>query len=318
MSILLSVIVPCYNVGPEIVALLEQITDQLDVDTELVLINDGSTDNTAQLIGNYIANRTNPQNIIFKDTANQGAAIARELGLSCATGEFVFFCDSDDIFAPDFIDTFKRYHESHPLAELLYFSSDIAVQSPTELVRTGHKVRYEEFHLFEDGEALLRFNLTREMYTAAVWTYIFKRSLASRSGAKFTFRKAHEDHLFTLKIILSALSIVAIPKVFYTQRTRQGSLTNSHKDISYLLDRITAANEAESFLAASRSSNIARYREWNFVGITTILRMNPNLLQALCKQKIGWVYFLTHANLLSASVFLRIKNKINWRMGRIF
>ncbi len=291
---ILSVIVPCFNVGSAIKNLMLEISDQMDADCELILINDGSTDDTARHIKEYLKKFTGTCSIEYRETKNNGAAQARQLGLGLAKGNFVYFCDSDDFFHEDFVSCFKKYYCSYPSMEMMFFSSEQAILRDTKLVRMSAKIEYDKVHTFAHGSELLSFNLLHGMFTAAVWTYIFRRELAARSGASFTPRSAHEDHMFTLSLTLSASLVVAIPELLYTQKIRSGSLTNSKKSPSYIIDRIEAFNEANSYLKKKNYINRKAYVKWSFLSIFDILKSNRELIFQVIFSKVGFSYFLSN------------------------
>ena len=88
-----SVIVPVFNSENYLEKCLDSILSQTLNDIELILINDGSTDNSLSIIKNYSRKYSN---IIYKSKKNEGQAIARNIGIEMATGEFICFVDSDD------------------------------------------------------------------------------------------------------------------------------------------------------------------------------------------------------------------------------
>ncbi|MBW6528258.1 glycosyltransferase [Sphingomonas sp. RHCKR7] len=288
--VFLSVVVPCYNVGPAIDELLAAVTAQMGDDDELVLVDDGSVDDTAARIRAFVARSPRGRQVVLKQTANAGAARARALGLSLARGEFVFFCDSDDLIDVDFIATLRRQQALHPAMDLMFFSSAMVTARDGRLVPVAPKVAYAEARRYEDGGELLAHHLRQRMYTAAVWTYVARRDLIERSGAAFTDRGAHEDHLFTLKVILAARLIVAVPDLLYRQRVRDGSLTNSRKSASYVIDRITAADEAMAALRDRPAALRRLYDDWSFYSVMWMLWDNRDLVGAVARTREGRAY----------------------------
>ena len=94
-SPLVSVVIPNYNCGDYIADCLESVIAQTYSNFEIIVIDDGSTDNSSQVLSNYVSR----VQVIY--TQNQGAATARNLGIASAKGEFIAFLDSDDIWAAD-------------------------------------------------------------------------------------------------------------------------------------------------------------------------------------------------------------------------
>lgn len=289
----LSIIVPCYNAGSAITSLLHVIAAQLSDDCELVLVNDGSTDDTSARIQAFIAQEAHGRQILLKETSNAGAARARATGLELARGAFVFFCDSDDLIGADFITHVRKQLALHPHMDLMFFSSNMVADGDDRLVPIASKVAYAQAREFAQGGALLTHHLRQGMYTAAVWTFVARRMLIVESGAAFTDRTAHEDHLFTLKLIMSARSIVAIPEVLYRQKVRMGSLTNSTKNALYIIERIAAYQEADRFL---RTVDAPRrlYGKWSFHAILSLMKDNRKLVPAVLGSGAGARFVSTH------------------------
>ncbi|SHL52450.1 glycosyltransferase family 2 protein [Chryseobacterium polytrichastri] len=101
-TISVSVIIPIYNAEKFLDETLESVIRQSLVDFELILINDGSTDNSAFICDNYLKKDKRVQYFMQE---NSGVSVARNLGLSYARGEYVFFLDSDDILDSEFLET---------------------------------------------------------------------------------------------------------------------------------------------------------------------------------------------------------------------
>ena len=302
---LLSIVVPCYNVGPAMLPLLQRVSAQMAADCELVLIDDGSSDGTANTVRAFQADYHGPGHIALTVTPNAGAAKARELGLSLARGRFVYFCDSDDIMRPTFVEVFRRALAQYPALDLLFFSSEIAVVEPGGMRRLGRKVEYDHQQVFDHGSALLEYNLRQHMHTAAVWTFVARRDLLQAAGASFTRRGAHEDHLFTLSTMLHARCVVALPDLLYTQTLRAGSLTNSAKNAQYITERISAFNEADALLRTSAPALRALYDAESFHAIAAMMAENRRLLPAVLADPVGLRYFVARAPRILARVSRR-------------
>ena len=97
-----SIIIPAYNAAAYLSRCLDSIFSQDYTDHEVIVINDGSTDGTASLLKDYIANHSNLQ--IVSQT-NQGISTARNQGINVAQGNYVMFVDSDDELMPHALST---------------------------------------------------------------------------------------------------------------------------------------------------------------------------------------------------------------------
>ena len=101
MSIAVSVIVPIYNVEKFLKRCLDSIINQTLKDIEIICVNDGSTDGSAEILDQY---KNLDNRIIVLNCKNQGPSVARNTGMKIARGEYVSFVDSDDWIDNDFLE----------------------------------------------------------------------------------------------------------------------------------------------------------------------------------------------------------------------
>ena len=118
---LLSIIIPCYNSARFITATLDMLVEQGLQDCEIIVVNDGSTDSTAELVERYT--HTYP-NITLINKCNEGVSVARNTGINVANGEYIYFLDSDDTLSP---------------GTLTFFKETIVANLDTEMFAFGYK-----------------------------------------------------------------------------------------------------------------------------------------------------------------------------------
>ena len=94
----ISVLVPAYNVAPWIGSTLDSILSQTYQNLEVIVVDDGSTDETAGILERYAAR---DERVVIVHQPNAGLVAARETGIANATGEYVTFVDGDDTIEPD-------------------------------------------------------------------------------------------------------------------------------------------------------------------------------------------------------------------------
>ena len=190
-KILLSVIIPTYNVENYIVECVDALVKQINPSDEIIIVNDGSTDGTLALIQQQYGHL--PQVKIIT-TLNGGAGQARDAGIDAAQGEFLFFCDPDDIVAEGFVAELQQVYQAHPETELFCFSSHMFEEGQRHITRP--KVRHEVFGKQSSHHVFSRL-LCNGSYTSAAWSYAVKKTLVEQQGLRFRGR-VHEDHQFTL------------------------------------------------------------------------------------------------------------------------
>jgi len=111
MSILVSVIVTCYNQQECIRSTLKSVSNQTYANLECIIVDDGSTDQSAKVIKEFIANDTRFR---YHFQNNQGVSIARNNGFALAKGEFINFLDGDDTFLPEKLEKQLQVFKNHP------------------------------------------------------------------------------------------------------------------------------------------------------------------------------------------------------------
>lgn len=120
---MISIIIPVYNHAKALPKTLDSILAQTEKGIEIIIVNDGSTDNVQQAFEDYLKTRKLPDiSIKFFNQENLGAPAARNRGLKEALGDFVFFCDADAVFKADALDKFHRALLVHAEASYAYSS----------------------------------------------------------------------------------------------------------------------------------------------------------------------------------------------------
>lgn len=271
----LSIVIPCYNCSANIVKIIDLLHQQINEQVEVIFINDGSLDNTEHVIRNDLRFHEAP-NFHLYNYKNAGAAAARARGLDKAIGEYIFFLDSDDLISPDFIRRIFLAMLDKP--DMIYFSS-VLISSTRTNDLLGSKVSFQDDNIVYNADEFLYSMLTNKNWTSAVWSYVFRRELYIRSNAYFTNRVAHEDHIFSLRLVGNSESISIINQVLYFQKRTVGSLTNSKKDRSYILERFKAFEESRDDMKLFFSLNtISSYEKWSLISCVHLFSENISVV----------------------------------------
>lgn len=114
MSVTISLVIPTYNRAHLITETVRSALNQTRAFSEIIVVDDGSQDNTAEVVAPY-ADR-----IKFIRTDNAGVQAARNTGVEAASSAYVTFCDSDDLLDPDFVETIGDWLTIGPAVELVY------------------------------------------------------------------------------------------------------------------------------------------------------------------------------------------------------
>ena len=207
---MISVIVPVYNVEKYIRACLDSIINQTYRDLEIILVDDGSTDNSGVICDEYAQKDTRIQ-VIHKE--NGGQSVARNIGLQKAKGEFIGFVDSDDSIELDMFES------------LFSAIQDVDIAICGYNLVTGDK-RIES-GLLGQNKTLNQAELWKEIFgnlNNAVWNKLFRRELLS--GICFDAKFAHgEDLIFNILYLKSAKTGKYINRCLYNYYKRGDSIT---------------------------------------------------------------------------------------------
>lgn len=226
-----SIIVPVYNCGKYLPETLNALINQTLHEIEIILVNDGSTDDSGDICRSYEAS---DNRIIYIEQANSGPSTARNLGLTIAKGEYIGFCDGDDIPNVNMYQTLYEY----------------GINSEADLVMCDmYSERNQcEFGLpYDDGQELDReqilFDFIPKMIGAetddavdnAIWGSVvrclYKKSLLDKHEIRFPNDIAFaEDLVFTIEFLSHSNSIVICNQVLYFYRLNTDSLMNSHRN----------------------------------------------------------------------------------------
>jgi glycosyltransferase involved in cell wall biosynthesis len=226
MKDLISVIVPVYNVAAYLPECVESILHQDHTQLEVILIDDGSTDDSGVICDRYAAEDHRVRVVHQK---NGGAAAAKNAGLRIATGEYLAFADSDDYLEPG------AY--SHMLELVRQSQADAAECSFRYISKTvsEDQILYPDRRILSGKDYLLQF--TKGWNCALLWNKLYKRSLFD--GIFFEEGHRIDDEYFTYQGMMNAASVICDSKVVYNyRRRRSGAMLNPLAGEQRMLDRV--------------------------------------------------------------------------------
>jgi len=241
-DVLLSIIVPCFNCEKFIYDALCSLADFNKSELEILLIDDGSTDNTKVEISKFINAYKDLVNIKVFSQKNSGVSAARNLGIDNANGRYIGFLDADDKFLSEF------YSNIYPLIknrdeEIIEFGF-IRFDNNTNI----QNVKFKPLHNFK-GSYFLQ-DIIEDIHASTVWfspSRIYKRSLWDR--IRFPIDKCYAEDAMTIpKIFLNASSIYFINKPLYGYRYNSDSVTSNHsvKHLENLVNFYWSINKENS------------------------------------------------------------------------
>lgn len=222
----ISIIVPVYNAEKYLKKCLDSLVNQTKKELEFILINDGSTDKSEEIIKTYKDKR-----IKYFKHKNQGIGKTRNLGIEKSSGKYIMFLDSDDYFSNDACEILYKEAEKEK-ADLIVFDY--------YRVEKGNlnEVKIESFNaanIKDDPNLLLKVNL-------GPCNKIYKSDLIKNNDIKFEENLKYEDTLFVVKAIYNAKKIIKLNRFLHYYMIHEKSETTVRDervfDILKIVDKI--------------------------------------------------------------------------------
>lgn len=244
---LVSIIVPIYNVANFLAPALTSISAQTYTNLEIFLIDDGSTDNSL-VIAQDFANKDARMQVLTK--ANGGLSDARNFGLRRATGEYVYFMDSDDIIEPTLIMTCLEQLQVNDADVAIFDYQQIDENGNPVVSEYGHGDIYKQNGVLTSDEALI--GLFNQAIIITAWSYVAKRTIFTANNLTFSVGRLHEDVNTTPKVLSFANRVAVIDQALYQYRIRKGSIMATPKPKN-LLDLLWVTNDLQAFMGANQT-----------------------------------------------------------------
>lgn len=224
----ISIIVPVYNVEKYLPECLSSLTKQTLLDIEIICVNDGSTDSSAEILNKFAES---DDRIVVLNQENKGLPGARNTGLRVARGDIVMFCDSDDLFAPNACEHIWCKFLEAP-TDICVFGTSIfpQISNPEPWFHSVLNISTKRFDRFVPDVLFGRHGAI-----PFVWRQAFKREFLEKHNLQFAEEVVFgEDTVFQLEVFPHAQKFSFIADKLYKYRwIRPGSLmaeVNKDKD----------------------------------------------------------------------------------------
>jgi glycosyltransferase involved in cell wall biosynthesis len=224
----ISIIIPVYNVEKYLRECLDSIVNQSFKDIEIICVNDGSTDNSLEILNEY-AQKDSRFVVISQE--NQGQGVARNNAINIANGEYILFIDPDDWIEKEALETlynfakeklaqvvkfnYKEYNDYSKKFENINFAELVKSKYSYDLISTP----IYNWKNFKKG-CLINLDLHS-------WSYFYSTDFIKENALKFAPTRKGEDHLFALGATLLAEKVHYLDSYLYFYRYRQGSAVHT-------------------------------------------------------------------------------------------
>ena len=216
---LISIVVPVYNVEKYIPRCIESILNQTYKNWEVIFINDGSKDNSLEVLKNY---QKKDNRIKIIDKKNEGSGVARNIGIEKSEGKYLAFLDSDDWYEKDFLE--KLYNN------LKENNSDVSMCNPRMTYDDRQKNKniniyhFDRIELNKNPEKILGI-----LAMPVIWNKLYKKEVVVSNGIRFPNYSFSEDVEFLYKVFLYVSKVSKVEEYLYNYYQRDNSETKKIK-----------------------------------------------------------------------------------------
>lgn len=261
-----SVIVPVYNASKYLVETISSVRRQTLRDLEIIIVDDGSTDESVAIAEELASSDARIQ--IFALETNQGVGAARNFGIQQATGEFLYFLDSDDRLHEEALEVLSKKSTNEQL-DILYFDAEPFFDSPQlEREKGGYRIYYQRSDSYlgvKPGVELLVEMTANDDWKPGPPLQLARRSFIEEEGVTFPEGTFHEDNPYTLLNALAAKRVAYEPRALLYRRIREGSIVTSRptpKHIYGLFDAYVQGSSTADRLGYEPSSREGQAIDW--------------------------------------------------------
>jgi len=271
-----SFVIPAYNVEKHIARTLQSVLSQTDMDLEIIVVNDGSTDRTEK-VAHEILSKSGFSNYKIITKENGGPGSARNRGLKEAQGQYVIFLDGDDYIAPTLVEELKKAMRTIKEKIDVFCWVYLKVNESGVALRSQPRFQLDDTYVLLDGPTTLRKALIERKLWTCTANLAYSRQFLSSWNLSYNEKyRFSEDYEFEWKVLLKRPTVLVINKVlsFYVQCP--SSITKS-KDTDF-----------------KRSASYLAIREL-YGGLSDDPTTDAELKQAILEQAVlQFLYFLLH------------------------
>jgi glycosyltransferase involved in cell wall biosynthesis len=312
----LSIIIPVFNLEKHINISLKSLINQVNQNFEIIIVNDGSSDNTIKVVQDIMSN-SGFINYKIIDQKNSGVSSARNNGLSEAKGKYIYFLDGDDYVSSDFVEIInKRIEIEFP--DVIAWGFDIVKEDKTTINKYFKNYSQIDTELRMTGIEVLE-NILCENRRIWIWTCsaIYKKELILNNNLAYTNGCINgEDQEFTFKALSEASQVIFLNEVLSYYVQRENSTSNSYNIRKFdVIDAIRRVVEHISNKNIENSENIIQYLNTNHLFGNFFHVINSHIKSLQFDKKIGaigsWRLLENDIEESFPGLLFQIKSKIN-------
>ena len=288
---LISIIVPVYNISGYILKCLNSIKQQSYSNLEIIIVDDGSTDNSGEICDEFSKNEERAR--IFHKK-NGGLSSARNFGKSKAKGGIIAFIDGDDYIDVDFV-------------KIMY---EAMVKDDSDVVICGYNDVKPKRGVLSGKSATARLLVKQENLDILASNKLYKKELFEENNIEYPVGCNHEDSLTTYKVLAAAKKVSYISQPLYNYIRRADSIMGQANIAERLKMRERAAEESVSYF--KKDSFLRQAAE------VAVLTAKYAFIDAVIHKEIDKKYFKVNADWINENRLKYKKNKIMTKKLKLY
>ena len=303
----ITIVIPVFNVENFVNETLSSVKNQISQPDEVIVINDGSTDESSKILNNF----SNLQGWKIIQTPNQGLGLTRNFGRSIANSDYIYFLDSDDVIKNDLIVRMREIINQYNNPDMILFSGESFDDNGMNNKKPNLKFTLHGEFLY-NSKLITKLTKSKETLPQAS-RYITKKELWLDNKLSYPEGIAEDEAVF-FPLLASSKSTVVIPETYYRYRVgRPGSITLSPPNPKHAKNYLNIILSTMKFMTLRYDLVKADLSAWRY----RLGRKGLNYVSMCLKTNtpISWITILI--------VFYRVKSisfplKLLWRILRHF
>ncbi len=239
-----SVIIPVYNTEEFVETAINSIRVQTLKDIEIIIINDGSTDNSLSIIESQ---QKEDNRIQIYSQKNQGLSCTRNNGMKHVKGEYIYFMDSDDYLEPETLEVCYNKCKDNELDFVLFDAAILTNNHALNIDLKYQRKSYTDESQIYKGKDLLNILLDNKCYSPSACLNFIENTFLKQIRLTFYPQIIHEDQLFTCQLYLQAQRVMCIHKDYFKRRIREDSIMTQRFSMKNMSAYFTVTDELLKF-----------------------------------------------------------------------
>lgn len=230
-----SIIIPAYNVSAFIAECINSVLSQLDQRFEIIIIDDGSTDETAAIADGYA--QQDPRIKVLRKQ-NGGQSSARNLGIRSARGIYVYFLDADDYILDTTLSMLSNFIAARDIDVVYFGGHSFLDPDPNHVLDRLPRLNINESL---SGSDFMVLSYPKSLFYAHPPLCLIRRDFLIQSGIDFTEGFIYEDEEFSYRLAIAAKSVISLNQFLFVYRIRGNSTTQGHYSIKNVKGYLNSA-----------------------------------------------------------------------------